>query len=617
MHLKRLIIPLLLGLTLLTFWRVTHAGFFIWDDDDYVRHNAHVQQGLSRESVTWALTTNEPGYPMSLTWLSFMADHQFSGLDPAAFHRTNLILHALNAVWLFLVLRMLTGATWRSALVAFVWALHPQRAESVAWIAERKDVLSAGLAMGVIAAYAHYSRAPSVGRYLLIVAAMVLGLLAKVMLVTLPFLLLVLDFWPLRRFRAGAELGSNPSAATDDSAPRTPVFARASISRLVLEKLPLLGVVLCFCILTYVGQSSRGFVASTAAMSMPDRLANSVLSYVRYAEKMLRVDALGVYYPYPIRFPVPLMVGCVALLLAVSAMALWFARRKPWLIAGWCWYLGMLVPVIGLVQLSGQGFADRYSYLPTIGILIMLAWSIPASWGERPLGRAALGAASAALVLTFAGFTWVQVGYWRDTADLLRHTLRVTAPNFVVEYNLGNVLVERQDFREAATHFRRAAEISPGMVEAHFNLGVTEQKLNDPLAATDAFRRALDINPDHPDARNNLAVALSQTGRLNEAILEYRRILARKPDDPQANNNLANTLVRRGDFAAAVTHYEKAIAAQPGFLMAHINLGKALANLGRIDAALARLEIARSLAPDDPTIAQTIAVVRQIRDAPK
>lgn len=610
MFLKRLVIPLLLGLTLLTFWRVMDAGFFLWDDHEYVVNHPHVKQGLTFESVKWALTTNEPGYPMSLTWLSFMLDHQLGGLNPAQYHRTNLILHALNSVWLYLLLRHLTGSSWRAALVAFIWALHPQRAESVAWIAERKDVLSAGMAMLTLYAYARYARQPSWKRYLPVMLALVAGLASKVMLVTLPFLMLVLDFWPLRR-----------CACLKDETPEVvhPAgggFARASVGRLVLEKVPLFAIVGLFCVLTYVGQHSRGYVASTAAMSLPARIANAVLSYGRYLEKMVRIDALGVFYPYPTRFPLPLMAAVVVLLVAVSLLAVFSARRRPWLLAGWCWYLGMLFPVIGLVQLSGQGFADRYSYLPTIGILVMLVWSIPESWVARRDGRLALGAVATALVTLLAAFTWVQVGYWRDNAALLRHTLQVTGPNFIVEYNLGNVLISTGDPRDlpaAAVHFRNASEISPNQ-EALFNLGTTLQKINDPLGAIDAYRHTLAVKPDHVDARNNLAAVLSQSGRFEEAVVEYRALLARNPDDPRAINNLGNALVRKGDFAGAIPYYERALKLQPGFVMGRVNLAAALANLGRLDDAIAQLEAARELAPNDAHVLQTLGAVRQMRD---
>ncbi len=442
-------VPLLLGaalalLTLAAYLPMLHNGFVNLDDGFYVTGNPHVREGITRASVAWALTANVANNWHPLTLLSHQLDVHLFGLDPAGHHATSLLLHLANTLLLFAVLRGMTGALWRSAAVAALFAVHPAHVESVAWVAERKDVLSALFWILAMAAWTGYARRPSLSRYLLAALMMILGLMAKPMVVTLPFALLLLDVWPLERLGLGWK-------------------------RLIAEKLPLLALSAAASLVTLRYQ--RTSLAPLDLVPWSLRLANAAVSYAAYLGKLLLPRNLAVFYPIPLSIPPWEVAGAAALLAALTALAVWKARQAPWLLAGWLWFLGTLVPVIGLVQVGRQGMADRYTYIPSIGLFVTIVWGI--AWGIAALARERrmiLVTAAVAAILALAMGTWIQVGYWRDSVALYRHTLAVTRGNYVAHLGLAKALVVKRDWEGAAEQYRAALALRPGLTEARAGL---------------------------------------------------------------------------------------------------------------------------------------------------
>jgi tetratricopeptide (TPR) repeat protein len=438
-------LPLLLGaalalLTLAAYLPALHNGFVNLDDGFYVTGNPQVQKGITRASAAWALTANVANNWHPLTLLSHQLDCQLFGLDPAGHHATSLLLHLANTLLLFAVLRGMTGALWRSAAVAALFAVHPAHVESVAWVAERKDVLSALFWILAMAAWTGYARRPSPGRYLLAALMMILGLMAKPMVVTLPFALLLLDVWPLERHGLGWR-------------------------RLIAEKLPLLALSAAASLVTLRYQ--RTSLAPLDLVPWSLRLANAAVSYAAYLGKLLLPRNLAVFYPIPLAIPAWQVAAATVLLAALTALAVWKARRAPWLLVGWLWFLGTLVPVIGLVQVGRQAMADRYTYIPSIGLFVAIVWGIAALARER---RAILSMAAAAAILALAAGTWMQAGYWRDSVALYRHALAVTRGNYVAHVGLAKALTAKRDWTGAAEQYRAALALRPGLTEARAGL---------------------------------------------------------------------------------------------------------------------------------------------------
>jgi tetratricopeptide (TPR) repeat protein len=442
-------LPLLLGaalalLTLAAYLPALHNGFVNLDDGLYVTGNPQVQKGITRAGGAWALTANVANNWHPLTLLSHQLDCQLFGLNPAGHHATSLLLHLVNTLLLFAVLRGMTGAVWRSAAVAALFAVHPAHVESVAWVAERKDVLSAFFWILAMAAWTGYARRPSLGRYLLVALMMILGLMAKPMVVTLPFALLLLDVWPLDRRGLGWQ-------------------------RLIAEKLPLLALSAAASLVTLRYQ--RTSLAPLDLVPWSLRLANAAVSYAAYLGKLLLPRNLAVFYPIPLAIPAWQVAAAAALLAALTALAVWKARRAPWLLVGWLWFLGTLVPVIGLVQVGRQAMADRYTYLPSIGLFVAVVWGI--AWGIAALARerrAILFTAAAAAILALAAGTWMQAGYWRDSVALYRHALAATRGNYVAHVGLAKALTARRDWTGAEEQYRAALALRPGLTEARAGL---------------------------------------------------------------------------------------------------------------------------------------------------
>ena len=466
---------LLAAITIIAFWRVMDSSFLLLDDDDYITKNPIVLSGLSLENIQWALHSKINANWHPLTWISLMADQDLFGLSSEGTHAVNLLLHVLNVLLLFWVLNRVTKSQWKSAFVAALFAIHPLHVESVAWAAERKDVLSSFFWMLTMLAYAYYAEKPSLRRQVLVIGAFGLGIMAKPMLVTLPFVLLLMDVWPLHRLRFGE------SKSTDGG---------ASIFELIWEKLPLFALSAFSVRMTYRAQFYGGAVIQNDILTPGVRAANAVTSCVAYLHKMVWPSGLAAFYPHPENhLPQWQVVGSIVLLVIVTIFALRAVRRRPYLTVGWLWYLGTLVPVIGLVQVGSQAMADRYTYIPLIGIFIMIAWGVPESMGVWEYGskgeqashtptpphsrtHALLLVPSVLVVLAFMVCTWVQVGYWQDDYAMTRHAIAVTKDNYEMHVFLGVALQNSGDLDGAIVEYREVIRTDPDIGVPHNNLAV-------------------------------------------------------------------------------------------------------------------------------------------------
>ena len=556
------------------YWQVTGHDFVLLDDDIFVYENHHVQNGLTLDNVIWAFTTTDTGLKIPLTWLSLMLDFELYGLDAGGYHLTNLLLHIANVLLLFFILKLMTGGLWRSGFVAALFALHPLHVESVAWVAERKDVLSTLFWMLTLWAYFRYVQRPTVIRYLLILVPFALGLSAKPMLVTLPFVLLLLDYWPLGRFQVGQSADapqSSVQAAVKSGQPRSAVLS------LVWEKIPLFALVAVSIVVTFLAEKSGGALVHSATWPIAIRIANGLVSYVKYLEKMIWPHPLAVFYPHPgYSLPIWKAAGAGLLLLCISILVVRGARRHPYLLVGWLWYIGTLVPVIGLVQVGAQAMADRYTYVPLIGVFIVIAWGVPEIGRRWPHRRLYLATLSTTLLLFFMVMTWKQVQYWRNGISLLEHTLEATSNNWLCNYNLGTALDKKGRTDDAIKHYLEALRIAPDYAEAHNNLGIALDKKGRTDDAIIHYLEALRIAPDYAEAHINLGIALDKKGRIDDAIKHYLEALRIRPDYAEGHNNLGIDLARKGNFDMAVKHFQKALQINPNFSYARANLKRAL-----------------------------------------
>lgn len=525
------------------YWPATHFGFIRFDDPTYVTENPHVLGGITPSSIAWAFTSGYGANWHPLTWMSHMLDVELYGVNGGAHHATNLTLHAASTVLLFVVMLRMSGAVWRSGVVAAVFGLHPIHVESVAWVAERKDVLSAFFWMLTLWAYARYVSTSRKSRYVLVLVAFTLGLMAKPMVVTLPFVLLLLDVWPLRR----VELEN----------------WRPSAWPFVREKLPLFVLSAASSAITFVVQRRGGTVASGVRLPLADRVGNAVISYVAYLAKAFWPAHLAAYYPYPAELPVGLLFASVVLLIAISAGAIAMSRRCPYLIVGWLWYLGTLVPVVGIVQVGTQAMADRYTYIPLIGISIMLVWGVGDLLRARRRLLAPAVAVGGGAVVAAAIATRLQVQDWESSAALWRHALDVTRDNYAAHTYYGNALATQGDLDGAIAEYGAAIRIRPDYPEAHNNLGPALAKMGRVQDAVAQFEEAIRLRPNYADAHNNLGVALASQGNFDAAIAEYTETLRLDPDHAHARANLGLAFAAAGRRADALRELQLALRMNP------------------------------------------------------
>lgn len=528
-----------LGLCVLTAAAYVHSltnGFVNFDDPVYVTSNEQIKQKFGPASLRWAFTTTEALNWHPLTWMSLQLDHRLFGMRPWGYHLTNLLLHIASTALLFAGLRQMTAAPWRSALVAALFAVHPLHVESVAWVAERKDVLSGFFWMATIWLYIGYVREPGIARYALVAVCLALGLMAKPIVVTLPCVLLLLDYWPLQRARS-------TQYSVNDS---KPIETRHKLAFLILEKVPLFLLIAGGCVMTWYAQRSGGEIRSLDEVPLETRIANAAVSYVRYLGMTVWPRGLAPFYPYP-RETLPLwqVVGSAAALSGITLLAIAFLRRLPYLFVGWFWYLGTLVPVIGLVQVGEQALADRYTYLPLIGIFLAVSWGL-GDMAERWLNtRKAVIPGTILGIAALVVCTWMQVRTWHDSRSLWEHALGVTPDNPIARNNLGLALwQESGNPAEAEEHLRVAVHLKPDYARAYNNLGMACDLQGKHKEAIAAYRQALEIHPDQSGTRYNLGISLAMDGQIDEAIEQLREAVRLGHPEAQAKLDRALTAKR-------------------------------------------------------------------------
>jgi len=594
--LKVAICIFLMVATFCIYSQVQDHEFINFDDDQYVTKNSIIQAGLTAESIIRVFTNVHFSLWIPITSLSYIIDYEIYGLNPKGYLLTNLFFHIANSLLLFLILFRMTGAIWQSAFVAAMFAFHPLNVESVAWIAERKNVLSTLFWLLTMWAYIRYAEKSTVKRYSLVFLLFTLGLMSKPMLVTLPFVLLLLDFWPLRRLKFEQE--RDGKKITEKYRGK-----KSETLRLLLEKIPLFLLTAGLSIVTFIAQKSAGAMIDKGSLAFSTRLNNAIVSYLDYLGKMIWPEKLAVLYPHPENaLPVWKVIFCGMALVGITIISIRLIRKAPYFAVGWFWYLGTLVPVIGIVQVGGQAMADRYTYIPLIGIFIIVAWGVPELISKWRYKEKVLSVSAGILIPTLMVMTWTQVGHWKNSITIFKHAIRVTDktyPTFAPAHNnLGVALVAEQKNEEAISHYKMAIKINPDNAKAHNNLGaalLTERKIEEAISH---YKMAIKINPDFAKAYSNLGIALVAEGKIEEAISHYKMAIKINPDYANAHYNLGNALSAEGKNEEAISHYKMAIKIKPDYADAYNNLGAALLTERKIEEAISHYKMAIKIKPD-------------------
>jgi Flp pilus assembly protein TadD len=579
--------------TLSVYWQVSQYDFVNFDDNVYVFENPHIRSGLTSDSLAWSFSfqQKDKNYWQPLNWLSHMLDVELYGMDPGRHHLTNVLFHIVNALLLFALLHWMTGARWRSAFVAALFALHPLNVESVAWIAARKNVLSTFFWILALYAYTYYTRRTSALRYLTVCFTLALGLLVKPMLVTLPFVLMLLDFWPLRRW---AFAGMNGEGLHQRNTPQ-----------IVLEKVPLLLLSMLSVYISTKSVQGEGDVVSLQFIPMLLRIENALVSYVKYIGKMIWPQNLSVYYPFPDMVSAGQLMLAVAVLVSVSALAIWGIKRRPYLAVGWFWFLGTLVPVIGFMQVGlWPSIADRWAYVPIVGLFIIIAWSGPEllkGWNHK---HKILAIAACAILLLLAITTRNQISHWANSTTLFKHAAKTVGGSSTPENNLGNAfiynnlalaLLEDGQIDEAHKYMQLAVNFAPDSARVNYNLGYILLQIGEVDTAIRHFRHALKFNSKYFLAHYHLAIALLQSGKLDDAISHYQIALNLVPDSKDVLNDLANVMVAQGRISEALSLYAKALRLAPDDPEIHNNLGVVMIRIQKFEKAAEHFRMALQL----------------------
>ncbi len=564
--------------TLLVFWQVRNFDFVNYDDSIYVSGNPHVLKGLTADGVIWAFTTGHAAFWHPLTWLSYMLDWQMFGLNAGGHHLVNLIFHLANTLLLFFVLKKMTNAIWQSAFVTALFALHPLHVESVAWIAERKDVLSTFFWMLTMWAYLQYTRKQGIFRYLMTLLIFALGLMAKPMLVTLPFVFLLLDYWPLNRIKH---------------------FDWQVIYRLVLEKIPFIVLSIASSVIAFLTQQSSSSISSFDALPLKFRIGNALISYMKYIEKLFYPNRLAAFYPHPVEnVSVLYAVISAVVLLTVTILVIRFAKNHRYLVTGWFWYLGTLIPVIGIVQVGSFAMADRYTYITLTGLFIIIAWGLPDLLEKWPHRKIVLGLSMVIVLTTLAICAHQQVSCWNNSVTLFSHAIEVTQNNYMAHYNLGMAYSRLGRSTEAIESYKQAIIFKPDYAEAYYTLGLADSDLGRHQEAIEAFRQVVRIKPDYAEARNALGMAYGKLDRYQKAIEAFRQVVRIKPDDAEAHYNLGVVYDRIDRSAEAIEAYNQAIRIKPDYAKAYLGLGVVYSKLGRGTEAIDAYRQAIKIKPD-------------------
>jgi tetratricopeptide (TPR) repeat protein len=576
--------------------------FVNYDDEDYVTANAQVSRGVTLGGIVWAFTHMHSANWHPLTWISHMVDCQFYGLNPGGHHLTNLLLHAANAILLFFLLRQMTGAFWRSAFVAALFAVHPLRVESVAWVSERKDVLSGLFFLLTLMAYVRYTRAPDRKRYLLVLLLGACGLMSKPMLVSLPLVLLLLDYWPLQR------LPSLSLASAEN---------RKILARLLLEKWPLFLFSIASSVVTIIAQ--RGAMQPIWRVGFAARLGNSAIAYADYIRQMFWPKDLAVMYPWYAERLQPSRIALAVALLAIICLAVWLLRRRRYLATGWLWYLIMLVPVIGLLHVGNQSSADRYTYLPLIGLFIALTWGVAELAARLPCRRVLFSGLALVVIASLVFLARIQAAYWQDGETLWTHALAATTRNIIAEGNLGDALYRfKNKPEEAWVHFEKSLRINRHQPELLSSVGVFYLESGRVDTARSHFEEALAIEPNFADAHYNLGNLYLQIGEAPEALIHYQRALDTKPDDIQTLNNRAwilatwpNPSIRNGPKAVELAEHADSLTSRRNQVIA-ATLAAAYAEVGRFPEAVRTAERALQLAAAEGKETRALSIREQV-----
>jgi tetratricopeptide (TPR) repeat protein len=568
--------------TLGVFWQVRSFDFINYDDDKYITNNEHISSGLNWNNIVWVFTNEHVGNWHPLTGLSHILDCQLFGLKPGPHHLVNLLFHIANTLLLFIVLRRMTAAFWQSAFVAALFALHPMHVQSVAWISERKDVLSTFFWILTMATYFSYTQKNTVARYILTLVLFATGLMAKPMLVTLPFVLLLLDFWPLNRME--------------------PVNSR-QIFCLVQEKIPFFTLSVVASIATFKVQKSGTAVQQIDLLPIIVRVNNAVISYATYLLKMIWPARLAIFYPHlETEIPIWQILTAAVLILGITVFVIRFTKKYRYLFVGWFWYMGTLVPVIGLVQVGAQAMADRYSYIPLIGLFIIVAWAandLLISWKYR---KAVLPVLSITVVLFLSVCTYLQTSYWQNSRTLFEHAVKVTNQNYIAYNNLGLTMLEQNKIEEAINLFQHALQIRPDLAEVYNNLGIALARQGKFDEAIAQLNTALQINPNYFDAYDGLSTFYGKLARYPEAIEACLHAVKIDPKNHLIYNRLGALYLRTKKYQQAIQAFQQAIRIKPDFAKAHYGLGIAYLQTGDKDSAMKEHEILKKLKADKTNI---------------
>lgn len=567
-------------ITLAVYWQVTQYEFVSFDDNIYVTENSHIRSGITLDGILWAFSTRYFDGWHPLVWLSFILDYEFFGLNAKGYHLTNLILHILNTLLIFLLFSRMTGVIWRSAFIAAFFALHPLHVESVAWISERKDVLSAFFGILTLCAYVYYTEKPDIRRYLPVLLLFICALTCKPMVVTLPVIMMLLDYWPLSRCRSRSESGKNNFFLWQ-----------------LKEKAPFFILSAFFVVMTVYAHPDR----PVRRFPLDDRLSNAFVSFVAYLGKSFWPHNMAVFYPFPAQIPLWQIAGASLLMITVTLIVFKIARRFPHVFVGWLWYVIMIVPVIGVIQVSNHAMADRYTYLSSIGIAVVVGWGVPALFKKEEHKKKILFSAGIAFLTMLSILTWKQAHYWKNTTTLFEHALNVTEKNYIAHNNLGVILFEKGKIAEAVFHFNKSIHIEPDYIDAYINLGNAYAKQGESGKAFDNFNKAITLNPDHLnnfDAYNNRGIAYARQGKYDNAINDFNKSISLKSDYASSYYNRGVAYANVGQYQQAINDYNKSIAFKPYYADAFYNRGVAYTYEGQYQNAIDDYDKAIRLKPD-------------------
>lgn len=564
---------IIMALTLALYWQVTGFNFINFDDPAYVYDNDQVNAGLSIDGIKWALTATQASNWHPVTWFSHMLDVSLFGHDPGLHHLTNVIIHIINSILLFIFFWGLTNKLWQSAFLAALFALHPMHVESVAWISERKDVLSAFFMLMTLLSYSNYVRQVNISNYLVVFVMLVLGLMTKPMLVTLPLVLLLMDFWPLCRIA-----GHGPEQKTH--------MKKISVKAAIYEKLPLLFLAAGTSVITIVVQRNSGAIKTLEVFPLSARIGNALVAYVLYIKKLFWPVGLAIIYPHPGTTALWKSWTAAICMIGISIIFFRCAKRFRFLAVGWCWFIITLVPVIGLVQVGNQSMADRYTYIPFVGLFIIVAYGVPLLFDRWHISHKPLFALSFGAIMGCTGATYAQLGYWQNSRTLFSHALKVTDGNFMAHNYLGNTLAELNKPNEAISHYQAALQIYPNYVEALGNLGMVYATQQREKEAGVLLTKALQLSPLDAELHNNMGNIYESEGDYEKALWHYKLALSLKPNFAGAVVNLANILKEQGDLKGAAHFFQKAITLKPKLAEAHNGLGVVLARNGQLEEAV-------------------------------